>query len=131
MSAVIRWIIISILMLVAGPAFSDTSGQAVQIFMCEMEDEANDEDIIAMSGKWLKAAKGMKGGANIQVYLRFPIAAEMGSHDFKFVIGFPSFEEWGAFTDAYEGSPAELVDDEFDKIAHCMDSMLWEGILIK
>jgi hypothetical protein len=51
--------------------------------------------------------------------------------DFKLVITTPTFREWGQFTDAYGDSPLEDLDDEFDKIADCNDSAMWEGEEIK
>lgn len=62
-----RLMIIAVLMLVAAPAFSATQMQAVQIFMCQQDDEASSADILAISKTWLDAAKKMKGGKNLQV----------------------------------------------------------------
>lgn len=55
----------------------------------------------------------------------------MGEHDFKFIIAAPNFEEWGAFTDAYEASEVAKVDKQFAEYADCNDAMLWEGIEIE
>ena len=43
----------------------------------------------------------------------------------------PDFAEWGAFTDAYEASKIAEIDDEFEKIADCNDSAVWEGEWVK
>jgi hypothetical protein len=37
---------------------------------------------VAVASAWLKAAKAMKGGENMEVYLNFPTAAYMGENDF-------------------------------------------------
>ena len=126
-----RLLIVAVLMLIAAPAFSASQMHAVQIFMCQQDEEASSADIMAVSKTWLDAAKKVKGGENLQVYVRFPIAAQMGEHDFKFIIAAPNFEEWGAFTDAYEASEVAKVDKQFAEYADCTDAMLWEGIEIK
>ena len=127
MKTLIRLILISMLMVVASPAYSE----AIQIFNCELEDEATNDDVYVMAGKWLKAAKTIKGGENLQVFIRFPVASSVDDIDFKFVIATPDFAEWGAFTDAYEATIIVEVDDEFEKIAMCNDASLWEGEEIK
>jgi len=45
-----------------------------------------------------------------------------------YVVTAPSFAEWGAFMDSYEGSAAAKVDNKFAEIADCPDSALWESI---
>ncbi len=127
MKTIIRLMVISILMFVAGPAWSNT---AIHIFHCEQEDEASDEALKEIASAWLKAAREMKGGENLQVFLYHPIAVEAGEQDFLFMVVAPSFEEMGAFLDAYEGSALEDIDDEFDELAACPDSSMWESIKV-
>jgi hypothetical protein len=127
MKTLIRLMIISILMAVASPAYSE----AIQIFNCEFEGDATDSDISAMAAKWLKAAKATKGGENLRIYIRYPVAASVDDIDFKFVLTTPDFTEWGAFTDAYELSKLQDIDDELEKIAVCNDSSMWEGQEVK
>jgi hypothetical protein len=123
MKTLIRLMIISMLMVIASPAYAE----AIQIFNCEYEGEATEDDVLDMAGKWLAAAKTLDGGKNLQVFLRFPVAASVDDIDFKFVLVTPDFAEWGAFTDAYELSKLEEIDDELDKVADCDDASLWEG----
>jgi hypothetical protein len=123
-----EFMMIVALLAFAAPAYS---GSAMQIFLCTQDDETTDEQVDEIAAAWLKAAKGMKGGENLQGYLRFPISADIGEYDFAFVLVAPSFAEWGAFTDAYEGSPAEEVDDKFEEIADCEKSTLWESFEVK
>jgi len=115
------------LMLVASPAYSE----AIQIFNCEYEGEATEDEVGIMSEKWLAAAKTLKGGENLQLFIRFPVAASVDDIDFKFVLVTPDFAEWGVFTDNYELSKLEEIDDELDKIVDCDDASLWEGGEIK
>jgi hypothetical protein len=124
MKTMTRFLLISVLMVFAAPAYSS----AIQIFNCEFNDDATTEDATAMASKWLKVAKTLKGGENLKLYIRHPIAASSDDIDFKFVLVTPTFAEWGEFTDAYEGAESIIaVDDEFEKIADCADSSVWEG----
>ena len=116
-----RLMTVTSLLLFAAPAFSSS---VVQIFHCNQDDETSDEQVDEIASAWLKAAKSMKGGENLQGYLRFPVAANVGENDFTFVLMAPSFAEWGTFTDGYAGSPAEEIDDKFDEIADCTQSTL-------
>ena len=127
MKTLIQIMAITMLMIFAAPAYSE----AIQIFNCEYEGEATEDDVMDMSSKWLKAAKTLKGGENIQIAIRFPVAASVEDIDFKFVIVTPTMAEWGAFTDAYELSALEEVDDELFKVANCGESSLWEGEFIE
>ncbi len=127
MKTFIRLMIISMLMVVASPAYSE----AIQIFNCEYEGDATEDDVFEMAGKWLAAAKTMKGGEKLQIFVRFPVAASVDDIDFKFVLVTPNFADWGAFTDAYDLSKLQEIDDELFKVADCNDASLWEGEAIK
>jgi len=118
-----RLMIVSVLMLVGGAAHAD----AMQIYYCNQHEDASDEQVDDIASQWYKAARTMKGGENLQMWLRFPIAAQAGPTDFVMVLVAPTFEEWGEFTDAYEGSPAEEVDDNFEEIADCTRTTIWES----
>ena len=118
---------IAMLMFVASPAHSD----AIQIFNCEYTGDATEDDVVDMSTKWLKAAKTIKGGENLKIYLRTPVAASVDDIDFKFVLVTPDFAEWGEFTDAYALSVLQDIDDELEKIVDCNDASLWEGEEVK
>jgi hypothetical protein len=127
MKTLIRLMIISLLMLIASPAYAE----AIQIFNCEYEGDATEDDVFKMAGKWLAAAKTLKGGENLQIVVRFPVAASVDDIDFKFVLVTPTFAEWGQFTDAYEASKLQEIDDELFKVADCNDASMWEGEVVK
>mgnify|MGYP000007621752 CR=1 FL=1 len=129
MKTMIRLIIISLLMMVAAPAWS--ADAAMQYFKCEQHEEATDEQLEELASAWLKAAKTMKGGENLKAYLNFPVVAQMGEYDFFFVVVAPSLAEWGQFMAGYSGSPAEKVDDDFGDLADCPDSVLFEGVKVE
>lgn len=120
---------VATLLAFAAPAYS--GGQAMQIYYCSQDEDASDEQVDEIAMAWLKAARSMKGGENLQGYLRFPVAADAGEDDFVVVLIAPSFAEWGTFTDGYAGSPAEDVDDQFEEIADCTRSTLWESHEVK
>lgn len=127
MKTLIRLALISLLMVIAAPAYSGT----IQIFNCVYEGEATNDDVFDMASKWLAAAKTLKGGENLKVAVRFPVAASVDDIDFKFVLMTPTFAEWGEFTDNYEASKLVEIDDELEKISTCNDSSIWEGEMVE
>jgi len=122
-------ILAALLLIIAAPAYS---ARAVQVFVCEFHDDTTEEQVLEMTSAWLKAAKGVAGGKDMEVFVRFPVAEGPQSEgDFVFSIAVPSFADWGKFTDAYEGSAASEVDDDFDDLVDCGDSTLWEATRIQ
>ena len=124
--------VFALLLLFAAAPASALDSHVIQIFSCEFNDEVVEEEVIDIANRWLEAARSMPGGEKVEVYLRLPVAE--GGHakgDFRMTMTFPNFTAWGQFTDAYEGSAASEVDDEFDEMVDCADSTLWEGIQIK
>jgi hypothetical protein len=123
MNTIVRLMLVFMLMIVAAPAYA---AEVVQIYNCETLEGATDEAIKALAAEWFKAAKKMKGGERLEVYVRHPIVGQMGEKDFTFVIRAPSLEEWGLFTSGYEGSALEIIDDKLDELCDCPGSTLWE-----
>lgn len=127
MKTLIRLMLISIVMVFTSPVHSD----AIQIFNCEYIGDATEDDVMDMSKKWLMAAKKLKGGENLRVVLRHPVAASVDDIDFKFVLVTPDFAQWGEFTDAYALSVLQEIDDELEKLVNCNEASLWEGEEVK
>ena len=119
--------VVSVLMLVSAPSWSD---EVRHVYHCVQEEGAHDDALAEIASEWVKAARELKGGENIQVYVHFPIAADVGEVDFLFVVVAPSFEEMGEFLHAYDGSPLEEIDDRFDQLASCPNSAFWDSITI-
>jgi len=118
-----------VMMVVAAPAFS---GEAVQMWRCEMEDDATEEQMEEQAATWLAAAKKVEGGANFKAYVYFPVAVNaMGEIDVMFIVVAPTFAEWGTFWDNYEGSEAAALENKQREAVVCPDSVLWEGVKIK
>lgn len=124
-----RLLLISLLIAAAAPAYSET---AVQMWKCEMTDDATEVQVLAMAAKWLKAARTMSGGEDIQASVYFPIAVNgTGETDLLFVVSTPSFEAWGKFWDSYNNSPAAAVDQENRDFVVCPDSVIWESFEVE
>ena len=120
--------LVPMLMILAAPAYSS---DPVSMFLkCGQDDDASRKDLETTASKWLKAAKGMKGGENMEVYLHFPVVAQMGEMDFAFVLVAPSIKEWGVFMDGYQGSEAQKIDKGWDELATCANSSLWQTMKV-
>lgn len=128
MKKILGLMFVSVLMVMAGPAWSDS---AMHIVTCQQDDEVSDEQLEEAAATWLKAAQTVKGGENLKLYLNFPVAAKAGEVDYAFIIVAPSFAEWGAFMDNYAGSAAEAADGKHEGAMNCGDGALWESLQIK
>jgi len=118
------------MMIVVAPAFA--GGRATQMWRCELDDDATEEQVIKSAQKWLAAAKKTKGGENLDAYVYFPVAVNNnGDSDMIFVVSAPSFKEWGEFWDGYADSPAAKLDGENQDMISPTDSGLWESIKVK
>ena len=88
MKTALQLVLISMMMIFANPAWS---GSAVAVYTCEQNETASEADVMAAANAWLEAAKGMKGGENLEVRVMFPMAVTMGESDFLFVVLAPTF----------------------------------------
>ena len=126
MKIVLTLILVSVLMMVAAPAYA---AEVTQMWRCELEDDVSEEEVTAMAQAWLKAAKKMPGGAQLKASVYFPVAVNpVGQTDLLFVVVAPSFEDWGKFWDAYQDSPVEEVDNLHREKVICPSSALWESV---
>ncbi len=134
MNKAIRLMLVSamlfaVVMVAAAPAYAV---RVSQVFHCELDDDATEKQVEAGAAKWLEAAKGMKGGENLEAWVYHPVAVtNMGETDLLFIVVAPSFEEWGLFWDNYEGSPASKIDQENRELVVCPNSALWESIPVE
>jgi hypothetical protein len=116
-------------MILAAPAYS---GDAVQMWKCEMDDDASEQDVKDGAAAWLNAAKQMPGGEGLEAYVLFPIAVNAtGETDVMFVVIAPSFEQWGKFWDSYGGSKAAAIDKQNEEFVVCPDSAVWESFKLE
>ncbi len=128
MRVLMRLMFVSILMMVAAPAWSDA---ALHIVTCEQDDDVTDEKLEAITAEWFKAAKAIKGGENLELYMNFPIAAKAGEVDVAMMLVSSSFAEWGTFMDNYPGSAAEAIDEKYEDDLDCGNGALWESVKIE
>jgi len=129
MKALITIAIVSLLMMVAVPAWAGTG--AVAVYICSQGEGASEDDVDAAAKAWLAAAKKVKGGEELEVVIMYPLAATMGESDFRFLVKAPSITAWGTFMDNYEGEALAKEDRQFADVASCADSALWEWAVIK
>jgi hypothetical protein len=122
--------LVSLLVVVAAPSYSE-SGEAWHVYQCEILDETTEDQIVELAETWVEAARKMKGGEKIEVYVFFPMAAEMGASDFRMLLKVPSFAEWGALQDVYDESAAADIEDSWSQVMDCPDSWLFEGFKIE
>ena len=130
MNTIVRLMLVFMLMFVAAPAYA---AEATQMWKCEMDDDASEEEVVAIAQEWLKTAKTMEGGERLKAYVYFPVAVNaIGDADFWFVVVAPSFAEWGKFWDNYVNSDAaaEAAERNKEKII-CPNSALWESIKVE
>jgi len=112
--------------LVAAPA---GASEAMQMWKCELGDDATEEGVEKHAQDWLKAARQVKGGADLKAYVLFPVAVNVvGQTDFMFVVVAPTFEDWGKFWDNYKDSAAADLEEE-SKVG-CPHSAVWESITV-
>ena len=84
MNKVVGLMLISVMLIVAVPA---NAVRVSQVFSCEQDDDATEEEINAGAAKWLKAAKTMKGGENMEAWVYYPVAvSDMGESDLLFIV---------------------------------------------
>jgi len=129
MKTLLRLVLVCLMVVVAAPAFS---GDAVQMWRCEMDDDATEDHIRAMAAKWLESAKKVPGGEEFEFYVLFPIAVNgTGEIDLMLVVVAPSFQDWGKFWDSFAGSEAAALDAQHQASIVCPDSVVWESFKIE
>jgi hypothetical protein len=111
-------------------SFSAANAEVVQVWTCTLKDGKSNADLAKVSSDWLAAVRGMKGGAEINVYHEFPLAATPGADGFNFIMEAPDPEAWGALMGGYNGSAAAKADDAWDQVASCSGSSLWNSVKI-
>ena len=115
-----------IAILLMGITTTVQASNVLQIWRCTANEDATTEQIQAASVAWLKAARSMEGGEQIDAWVDVPIAgSSAGENSFDFVQSAPSFAAWGTWNDAYDGSPAQEADEKWGKLASCSGSSLW------
>ena len=112
-------------------AFTCANADVIQVWKCTLNDGKTDADIEQASSAWLAAAKSMQGGADLKVYHNYALAANAGAGGFMFVLIAPDTATWGAFMNGYEGSAAAKADADWNNVAACSGSSLWNSTEIE
>jgi G:T-mismatch repair DNA endonuclease (very short patch repair protein) len=114
------------------PSAPAAAGKATQMWRCELDDDATEDQVVEAAEKWLAAAKTMNGGKDLEAFVYFPIAVnDSGQSDMFFVVRAPSFKVWGMFWDGFKDSPAAKLDKGNRDFIVPTDSGLWESIKIE
>ncbi len=123
------WMLVAVMMIAVAPSFA---GEATQMWRCELDDDATEEQVMEGAQKWLAAAKTMKGGKNLEAYVYHPVVVNATNQvDLLIVLVAPTFKEWGEFWDGYPDSPAAAVEEETNKVFICPDSVLWQAYKVE
>lgn len=113
----------------AASAFADS---IVHIWTCELNDGKSGDDLISASSDWLKAAKSIEGGEDLEAYLEFRLAANVGDDNFNFVLIAPDLKSWGAwYGDSDSDAVLQDANDAWFEVAACSSSSLWNSVEIE
>jgi hypothetical protein len=95
-----RVLVVVLLLFIAVPVQATT---LVQVFPCTINEGNTEEDVAVYIAEYLKSARSIKGGADMEIYINSAVAPK--STDIEIVTIFPSFAAWGHFIDDLPGSP--------------------------
>ncbi len=109
------------------PARADS---IVQLWTCELHEGKTRAELMEVSAAWMTAVKAMDGTEGFEAYIEYPITSD-DLDVFTFVMIADNAKNWGAFEDAYEGSPAAKADEAWGEIADCSNSSLWTSVKIE
>lgn len=99
------------------------------VWTCELKSGKSLDDARSVAHAWLAAARSMKNGERLQVFIRYPIIVGESENRFDFVVRTPTLAAWGAFYDTYDdGTPVADADVKFAEVANCSGSAMWESI---
>jgi len=119
----------SVMLLFTASAFADS---VVHIWTCELNDSKTGADAEAASSAWLKVAKSMEGGEDLEVYLEYPIAANVGDGSFNFVLIAADERTWGVwYGSADPDSAMQDANTAWSEVAACSGSSLWFSVEIE
>ena len=121
-------ITVSLSYLFAAPVFANN---IIQIWDCELHDGKSGADAVDVSESWLKVARSIAGGEDLNVILRMPIAANATDDSFRFVLIAPDAKSWGTW---FENSSTNFsladANETWNEVASCSSSSMWAGVPI-
>jgi hypothetical protein len=108
------------------------ANNVIQIWVCELHEGKTGADAVDVSEAWLKAARSVAGGEDLDVLLRLPIAANVADDSFRFVLIAPDARSWGTW---FENSSTDVslaqANDTWNEVAFCSGSSMWAGVPIE
>ena len=124
MTKLTRLILISVVMIFAVPAYA---GTASQVWHCELDDDASEDDVMNGVEEWLARAHQLPGGKDFTARVLFPVVVNStGEIDFLIVVTAPTHAAWGTFWDSYFDSDLGDFEDTLNEQFVCPDSTLWQ-----
>jgi len=115
----------------AATAYADS---VLQIWSCKLNDEKTEDDLMKASSAWLKAAKGMDGGADINAFVSYAMFSNTPNTEdgsFSFVLETPDLKSWAALFNDYPDNPVGKADEVWSEVATCSDSSLVASVQIE
>ena len=123
---ILRSIAAILVFMFTAPAFADST---LHIWECNLNDGKTQANAMTVSTAWLAAAKTMKGGADLQLTLEFPLASSSsGDGSFNFVLIATNPAAWGVFMNGYDDSAAAEADVAWSEVASCSGSSIWASV---
>ena len=115
--------------LFSASAFADS---VVHIWTCQLNDGKTNADAVAISSDWLKVARNVEGGEDLEVYVEFPIAASAGDGSFNFVLIAADEKTWGVWYGGEDQDSAmQDANEAWSEVAACSGSSLWFSVEIE
>jgi len=119
----------TVMLLFTASSFADS---VVHTWTCELNDGNTREDVEAVSSSWLEVAKSMEGGADLEVYLEYRIAANVGDASFNFVLIAADEKTWGTWYGSEDPDSAmQDANTAWNEVATCSGSSLWFSVEIE
>lgn len=122
---IFRALVVVLLLFIAVPLHATT---LVQVFPCTINEGNTEEDVAVYIAEYLKSARSIKGGADMEIYINSALAPK--STGIEIVTIFPSFAAWGHFIDDLPASPlVELtVGAEKQGKLTCSGGKIWASV---
>ncbi len=126
---IIATLVLLLTYLFSAPVFANN---VIQIWVCQLHDGKTGADAVEVTEVWLKAAKSVAGGEDLNVILRLPIAADAADDSFRFVLIASDATSWGVWFDnsSTDFALAE-ANTTWNEVASCSSSSMWAGVPIE
>ena len=106
----------------------------LNIWSCKLNDEKTEDDLMKVSSAWLKVAKGMDGGADIEAFVEYAIFSNTPNTEdgsFSFVLETPDLKSWAALYNDYPDSPLGKAEEAWGEVATCSARSFWDSVEIE